>query len=212
MLYWKGMNDLTAADLLTYIIAIVLSLTLHEMMHALTALKLGDTTAQEQGRISFNPLDHIDPFMTVILPIITIAVFGVPVLAAKPVPFNPERVKYDDYGAALVAAAGPLTNLALAILAAVLMRLFIDSSGVIHVLNIFLSLNIALFVFNLIPIPPLDGSRVLYAFAPEAVRDVMAQIEAFGIFLIFGLVLFVQPFTTLLINLNDAVYRFVLRL
>jgi Zn-dependent protease len=206
------MNDLTAPDLLTYIIAIVLSLTLHEMMHAYTALKLGDTTAQEQGRISLNPLDHIDPFMTVILPIITIAAFGVPVLAAKPVPFNPERVKYDDYGAALVAAAGPLTNLALAIVSAVLIRLFIDSSGIIHVLNIFLSLNIALFVFNLIPIPPLDGSRVLYAFAPEAVRDVMAQIESFGIFLIFGLVLFVQPFTTLLINLNDAVYRFVLRL
>jgi Zn-dependent protease len=206
------MNNLSASDIVIYIVAIVISLTLHEMMHAFTALKLGDTTAQDQGRISFNPLDHIDPFMTVILPVITIALFGLPVLAAKPVPFNPERVKYDDYGSALVAAAGPLTNLALAIVTGALMHIFISNSGILHALDIFLGLNVALFVFNLIPIPPLDGSRVLYAFAPEAVRDVMAQIEGIGIFLVFGLVLLVQPFTDLLINLNDAVYRFILRL
>jgi len=206
------MNGLNVTDLAWYLLAIAISLSLHEMMHAYAALKLGDTTAQDEGRISLNPLAHIDPFMTLVLPLLTLLSFGVPVLAAKPVPFNPNRVKYDDYGAAMVAVAGPLTNLVLAALGAFLMHLFLGNAGVLHVLNIFVTLNVALFVFNMIPIPPLDGSRVLYAFAPESVRGVMEQLEQFGIFLIFGLVLLVRPFTDILINVNSAIYEFLLRL
>lgn len=200
------------SNLTITIVAILISLTLHEMMHAYAALKLGDSTAQDEGRISLNPLAHIDPFMTVILPVITLISFGVPVLAAKPVPFNPDRVKYDDYGAALVALAGPITNLLLAVLGAAIMHLTLGSPAILNALNIFVILNIGLFVFNMIPIPPLDGSRVLYAFAPDSVRTFMEQIEQYGIFLIFGLVLFVKPFTAILININDAIYQFLLRL
>ena len=180
---------------------------MHEAMHAFTGFWLGDDTAHKQGRISLNPLRHVDPFSTVLLPLITLVLFRVPLLAAKPVPFNPYRVKFEEFGAALVGVAGPLTNLLLALVGAGLIRLIqpVEGSGAATVLVIFTEINIALFVFNMIPIPPLDGSRLLYAFAPESVQKVMAQMEQFGILLVFMLILVVPAFSDLLINLNHFV-------
>lgn len=199
-----------AFTLVVTLISLIVAITLHEMMHAFVAHKLGDTTAHDQGRISFNPLRHVDPFATILLPLITLVVFHAPLLAAKPVPFNPARVKYDEFGAAMIAAAGPLTNLLLAAIGGLLARFFVGNIDIFNILTIFVSLNVGLFVFNLIPIPPLDGSRVLYAFAPDAVREVMAQIEQYGIFIVFGLVLFVPAFTEVLINLNREISLFFL--
>jgi len=181
--------DLT--NIVILIVCILVALVIHEFMHAYVGHVLGDTTASDQGRLSLNPLSHIDPLMTVALPIITIVLFQIPILAAKPVPFNPDNVKYDDYGAALIAAAGPFSNLALAIIGAVVFNFVQPIQGTIvyEVFNIFVILNVALFVFNLLPLPPLDGSRVVYAFAPEPVRRVMEQFEPIGLFLIIGLVL-----------------------
>lgn len=181
-----GHTDITTVVMI--IVSILISLTIHEFMHAYVGHKLGDTTAFAAGRVSFNPLNHIDPFMTVILPIITVVLAGVPVLAAKPVPFNPSRLKYDEFGSALVAAAGPLSNLGLAIIGALLLHLA-SGSVLVDFLQTFTVLNVAVFVFNLVPIPPLDGSRVLYAFAPEPVRDIFNTIEPYGIFIVFALVL-----------------------
>jgi Zn-dependent protease len=158
-------------------------------MHAFVGFKLGDTTASEGGRLTLNPLSHIDPIMTVALPIVTLLLFHAPILAAKPVPFNPARVKYDEFGAALIAAAGPLSNLALAFLAALAGASLPFGSFLHDALRIFVELNVALFVFNLLPIPPLDGSRVLYAFAPEPLQDFMEQIEPYGLIIVFALVL-----------------------
>ncbi|HXR50325.1 MAG TPA: site-2 protease family protein, partial [Verrucomicrobiae bacterium] len=110
-------SNLTASSIVIILVSIVISLVIHEFMHGYVGYLLGDTTAKDEGRLTLNPLNHIDPFMTVILPIITLVTFGAPVLAAKPVPFNPERVKYDEFGAALLAAAGPFANLALAVIA-----------------------------------------------------------------------------------------------
>jgi Zn-dependent protease len=199
-----------AFTLIVTLVSLIIAITLHEMMHAYVGYKLGDTTALEEGRISLNPLRHVDPFATILLPIITLIVFHAPILAAKPVPFNPARVKYDEFGAAMIAAAGPLTNLLLAAIGGLVAHLSVGNLTIFNTLTIFVSLNVALFVFNLIPIPPLDGSRVLYAFAPDAVRGLMEQLEQYGIFIVFGLVLFVPAFTEVIINLNRAISLFLL--
>ncbi len=191
--------------LVVVLISIIVSLVIHEYMHAFTGHLLGDDTAHEQGRLSLNPLKHIDPFMTVLLPIITLFVFHVPILAAKPVPFNPARVKYGEFGAAMIAAAGPFSNLVLAFVGAFFAdRVFASGSFLSQSLAVFATLNVALFVFNLIPIPPLDGSRVLYAFAPEPVQNFMRAIEPYGMFIIFGLVLTAGA-GGILVNLNQFV-------
>lgn len=170
---------------------IVLSMTIHEAMHAFMGYALGDDTAKAQGRLTLNPVKHIDPFMTILLPI-TLALLGGPVFGgAKPVPFNPQRVRFGDWGAALVALAGPLTNLMIAFLAFGIYSMLHDSgnAAVVHVLFITVSVNLGFFAFNILPIPPLDGSRVLYALAPEGVRRGMEMVEQYGIFFVFALVM-----------------------
>jgi Zn-dependent protease len=183
------LDSLSITNIVIVVGVLLISMTVHEAMHALVGLKLGDDTAAEQGRVSLNPLKHIDPLMTVVLPAVTLLLFHAPILAAKPVPFNPDRVKYDEFGAALIAFAGPLSNLILAIVGSLLYKVIPGGELVDQIFSIFVGLNVSLFVFNLIPIPPLDGSRVLYAFAPDPLRRVMEQLEPVGLFIIFGLIL-----------------------
>jgi len=196
--------SLTITNVITVLVCLLISITVHEFMHAYVGLKLGDTTAMRNGRVSFNPLHHIDPVMTVLLPAITLLIFHVPILAAKPVPFDPENVRYGDYGAALLALAGPVSNLALAIIGDLILRVAHFSFGVDQAIVLFIELNVGLFIFNLIPIPPLDGSRVLYAFAPEPLQDLMRAIEPYGFFIIFALV-FWGGASGILANLNNIV-------
>lgn len=198
-------DNLTGINIVYALIALIVSISIHEAMHAYTAHMLGDTTAHDMGRLSLNPLKHIDPWTTILLPIITLTLFHFPLLAARPVPFNPARVKFDEFGSAMVAAAGPLSNLVLAIIGALLLH-DATNNAVFNFLYIFTIINVGVFVFNLIPIPPLDGSRVLYAFAPESLQELMQQIEPYGLFIIFGLVL-TGVMTSLLINLNSDVLR-----
>jgi Zn-dependent protease len=195
---------LTFTYIVFVIISILVSLTVHEFMHAYTGHLLGDDTASSAGRVSFNPFDHIDPIMTVVLPIVTILIFGVPILAAKPVPFNPTRLRFGDYGSALVSAAGPLSNLALAFIGALVAHLVGLGSSLENFLQIFVGLNVAVFIFNLIPIPPLDGSRVLYAFAPDAVRNLFDTIEPYGLIILIALIV-MGGLNGILIDLNDTV-------
>lgn len=197
-------------DLVILLISLIISMVIHEFMHGFVAFKLGDTTAMEHGRLSFNPLKHIDPFMTIILPAITLIVTHFPLMAAKPVPFDPSRVKFDDYGAAMVAAAGPLSNLVLAILAVLISIVLPINSFISNALVIFIQLNVALFVFNLVPIPPLDGSRVVYAFAPDVVRNFFDAIEPFGFFIILALLYFNR--LNIIFNIDQMVLNVLSRL
>lgn len=187
--------DLQGSSIVLILLSLIVAISIHEMMHALVAHWLGDPTASDEGRITINPLAHIDPFTTILLPLLLIT-FGLPpILAAKPVPFNPDRVKFDEFGAALVGLAGPLTNLGLAIITAGILNVVSPDFGSLlrDGLLIFMQLNIALFVFNMLPIPPLDGSRVLYAFAPEPVQRVMLQIEQFGLMAIILILFLLLP-------------------
>ena len=182
-------EDFSSVGLLIFVGSLLVAMTVHEFMHAWVGFKLGDTTARDEGRISLNPMAHIDPLLTVALPIVTYIIFHAPILAAKPVPFNPHNLRYREWGAAMIALAGPVSNLVLAISASIAARPLTDGSLAHLVLFMFAQLNIGLFLFNVIPIPPLDGSRVLYAFLPESGQELMEKIEPYGFFIVFGLVM-----------------------
>lgn len=189
------------------LLVILVSMTIHEAMHAFMGYFLGDQTAKAEGRLSLNPIRHIDPFLTILLPLVLL-MLGAPVFGgAKPVPFNPHKVRFGEWGVALVAIVGPLTNLVLAFtFFGIGVSLgFVDKFGfslsLIGVtLQAFVFVNLGFFAFNMIPIPPLDGSRVLYALAPDFVRNFMRQVEQYGLVIIMALVMVGSPFISLCMN------------
>ncbi|MCA9328770.1 site-2 protease family protein [Candidatus Saccharibacteria bacterium] len=158
------------------------SIAFHETMHAYVAYKLGDDLAHSRGRINLNPLKHIDPILTIGLPVFMLLLGLPPILAAKPVPINPNRVSGDELGMAAVGFAGPFTNLVLAAIGSVVLHALSMPVGLVSdILRLFVQLNVALFVFNMLPLPPLDGSRVLYAVAPAPVQELMDRLERMGL-------------------------------
>lgn len=187
-------SGLSGFELVVVLVSIIISMAIHEATHGFVAHWLGDPTAYEEGRLTLNPLKHVDVATTVLLPMVLILVGLPPIFAAKPVPFNPDNLRYGEFGMAMVGVAGPLTNLALAAIGGLVFRSFGASFGqeFYNAVIIFVQVNIAFFVFNMIPFPPLDGSRLLYAFAPEPLQEVMRQIEGFGFMgiLIFILLVF----------------------
>lgn len=175
------------------------AIVLHEVAHGWVSHKLGDPTASNRGRLSLNPLKHVDPFGTVLLPLLLFA-SGLPVFGyAKPVPIDPRYYKDYRKGMMLTGLAGPATNIAMAIVAGLAVRLigpFTTTSGsmiatdyVEVALYIFAYINLVLAFFNLIPMPPLDGSRVLPMFLSNKALITYHQIERYGIMIFFALVL-----------------------
>ena len=175
-------------------IVLLFSMSLHEMMHAFASNWLGDDTARLQGRLTLNPIAHIDPFLTVALPLLLL-LSGSPFLfgAAKPVQVNFSRLRHGEFGGAIVGMVGPLTNFIIACVAAILFKDIAPQPGttVYDVFRLTIVMNIGLFVFNSIPWPPLDGSRLLYAFAPRPLQELMEGIERAGL---MSLVIFIFVF------------------
>ena len=188
------LTNKTYIIIITFVIVII-SVIIHEVTHGYIAKLLGDTTAEEEGRLTLNPIAHVDPIATLALPVL-LAALGQPIFgAAKPVPVLKHRLKWGEFGMALVAVAGPLTNLLLAIAGGIILRVSdMNDAFWITWWLYFIKINVGFFLFNMLPIPPLDGSRVLYAFAPEPLQNIMDKIEGFGFIIILALVLLGMPF------------------
>ena len=207
-----GMGFDFIAILIVFVI-ILFSMVLHEMAHAYTAFFLGDTTAKEEGRLSINPLKHIDPFLSIMIPLL-LFILGGPIFGgAKPVPITQRKLKGDEWGMALVAFAGPFTNFLIAFLGFLIGYYsgLINSGGYIGLFFKQLVLaNLGFMIFNLIPIPPLDGSRILYAIAPDVIRDFLTKIESnLGVFLILVLIyIFGNYLSIFTSNIMVAILKF----
>ncbi len=205
-------ETINGLQLLFLLVSLLIGMTLHEAMHAYAGHWLGDDTAKLEGRLTLNPLKHLDIVTTILLPIVMILLGLPPIFAAKPVPFNPNLVKYQEYGSAILAIAGPFTNLALACVGGLIFRSgLVTTNNLSDFVVVFIFTNVSLFTFNMIPFPPLDGSRLLYAFAPEPLQRVMQTIEQFGLAAIFLLIfVFWQFIGPVVLNVNQNIMYFLL--
>ena len=204
------------------IVILIFSVVIHEVSHGYAALALGDKTAQHAGRLTLNPVKHLDVFGSLLLPGM-MALLGGPVFGwAKPVPYNPYNLQNQKWGPAIVGAAGPLANIAIALCFGLFIRFWHAPVGIAYMqagsaLFIFLNnfaviagaiaiLNLVLAVFNLIPIPPLDGSKVLFALLPYNWRHLQEALERYGMFL---LLIFIFFFAQWLSPIIDILFRLI---
>ena len=208
--------NISLYDLSTWVLPLVIAITFHEAAHGFVAHRLGDDTAFRLGRVSFNPLKHIDPFGTVILPGILLLshapfLFGY----AKPVPVNFRNLKHPKLDMVWVALAGPATNIVLALAAALAFHALRLAPANIaqwiadNLKNAFL-INIVLAIFNMLPIPPLDGGRVAVGLLPKVLAKPLARLEPFGMLILIGL-LIVLPVLGAQLGLNLDVISVILR-
>ncbi len=172
-------------DILITFTILIFSAIVHEVAHGVVAEQLGDDTAREEGRITLNPVPHIDPFGTILLPLLLLAanspvIFG----SAKPVPVNFNNLKNPKFGMALVSFAGPLSNFLLAVLFVIPIKLGLASEIAQPILIQAIVINLVLGVFNLVPIPPLDGSKIVASFLPTHLMHKLLEMEKFGFILV----------------------------
>ncbi len=205
------MNGNSILTLVIILVVVLFSMVLHELAHGLVAYWLGDNTAKEDGRLTLNPFKHLDPVLSFLIPVLMF-ISGGPIFGgAKPVPVDSRNLKHGVWGMALVALAGPLTNLLLALIGfligywtggiQVMNGALYYTSGVWGMIAAqWVMVNIGFGVFNLIPIPPLDGSRILYAIAPDGVREVMKGMEKWGLVVVMLLVVFLPNVVGVILN------------
>ena len=215
------MSDELLAAIIVVAIMLLVGFPVHEFSHALAAYRLGDSTARFMGRLTLNPVAHFDPLGGILLAITMVSGTGFAFGWAKPTPVNPRNLEYGQWGEAIVAAAGPISNFVLAIAAALPLRYILANPTIgseipvlaLQILLLFIQINLVLMIFNLFPIPPLDGSKVLFAFLPPQVawrwRPVLEQ---YGFILIL-IVFFVPPGNSIgsriFLPILDALLRFL---
>jgi Zn-dependent protease len=213
-------SDLIASVIVVAVMLLV-AFPIHEFAHALAAYRLGDGTAKMFGRLTLNPIAHFDPIGGILLAVSVLASGGRFGFGwAKPTPVNPMNLRNGRYGEAIVAFAGPASNLILAAAAAIPLRYILDNPGLVvqvgllfPILVIFVQLNLILMLFNLVPIPPLDGSKVLFAFLPpRTVWQWRPILEQYG-FIILILVFFFPPGNSIgsmfIFPIVDAIFGFL---
>ena len=186
---------MTEFDFIFIIIILIFSVILHELAHGYSALWLGDPTAKHSGRLTLNPLKHLDPFGSVILPLILYILPGNLIFGwAKPVPYNPYNLRNQRWGEAIVAASGPLTNIFIALVFGLIIRFGVSfglvSQAFVNLSSIIVIMNIVLAVFNLVPIPPLDGSKILFSVLPQRFIALKPVLERYGMLLVLLFILF----------------------
>ncbi len=190
------------------IIVVIFSAVVHEYMHGWMANRLGDTTAKDAGRLTFNPLAHLEWFGSFFLPLVLI-ITGSPFLFAwaKPVPYNPNNLKDRKYGDAKVAMAGPLGNLIIAVFFGLFLRFLpIASLTFVGLVSLIVYINLVLMIFNLVPIPPLDGSKILATFLPRGLREKYLSFERYGFIFV---ILFVMLAGQTIIPAVNFLYRMI---
>lgn len=192
------------------IVILIISVVIHEVAHGFAAYKLGDLTAKYEGRLTLNPIPHLDPIGSVLVPGF-LAIIGTPFLFgwAKPVPFNPYNLKHPRRDEALIAFAGPLSNIILAIAAAIVYRALVPDPGTIvaTILTSFIFINLVLAVFNLIPIPPLDGSKLVFSAFPS-IAQFREGLERIGFVLV--ILFIISPFSNFIGPLVSALSSFLI--
>ncbi len=176
------------------IAVLIMSVVIHEVSHGYAARALGDHTAEYQGRLTLNPLKHLDPFGSVILPAISILFAGFVIGWARPVPYNPYNLRPGRWSEAMVAAAGPISNIFIFTGFGLVLRLAmangVANTAFIQTTAIIILVNIVLAVFNLIPVPPLDGSKLLFALFPEKLYQMRATFERYGFIILLFIIFF----------------------
>lgn len=192
-------------DGIFYIIVLIMSIVIHEYAHGYVAYLYGDDTARYEGRLTLNPLKHLELFGSIILPLVLLFSNAGFILGwAKPVPYNPDNLKGGRVAHVMVALAGILSNIGIAIIFGLIMRfapvLGIESLGEValssfyKIMTSIVLLNIVLAFFNLIPIPPLDGSKVLFTYLPPRLRHIQAFLEQYGMFILLFFIIFVWKY------------------
>jgi Zn-dependent protease len=201
------LSPTTPQYIIATIVAFVIGITVHEFSHAWSALMLGDDTAERQGRVTLNPLSHLDPIGSIGILFLVIGGFGIG--WGRPVPISPSRLKGHQRGAGLTAAAGPISNLILAFLFVIPLRWGgIDPGTPIYVfLRQLVLINLLLAAFNFIPIPPLDGSKILTGALPRFWSPYLAPLEQYGVVILIVLIMFGSLSTAILTPMYGPVYN-----
>ena len=194
----------SGVDIIFYIAVLIMSVVIHEVSHGYAALYWGDQTARLAGRLTLNPLKHLDPVGSVLIPLIlVITKAGIIFGWARPVPYNPNNLRNQKWGTLSVAAAGILANLLVAVVFSVLLRAAyafnFESPAFYSIATIIVLLNIVLAVFNLVPIPPLDGSKILFSLLPLRSRNIQYFLERYSLFILLFFIFFLWKYLSAVI-------------